>query len=589
MRKLILIVFISFLFILFPKEALASDYLIDNFGSEITINQDTSITVQETIEVNFLNDRHGIFRYVPVLYKTSGRTINARLKVISVKDETGKAYKYKTSRFKQSIEIKIGDPDTLVRGRKVYEITYSMENVIQRYEDHDELYWNVTGSEWDSDILSASASVNSNYAKIEGVDCFLGEVGSTLRACSYTEKSDSKVNFRGNQKVSPGSDFTIVVALSPNSELVFPGTIKRITNLIEDNWGYPVAFIPLAFIAYFWFIKGRDRRYLSDAYYEPDDKRTKTVPLINRAHLPMVYAPIDNLTPSEVGTVIDEKVDLRDVVSEMVELARLGFIKIELIKKEKKLLKDTTDYSFKKLAHDESKLTSYQKYLLEKLFEDAKEDKILMSELKNKFYKHLSGFKKELYEYVVSQGLFDGNPEKVRQKWLIYFVPVNIACVLLTVLFSSLTANAAPVFVWGFSLLPIGFFIKNMPRKTAKGYSLYRQIKGLHWYLKIGKWKEEISEKRLFLEEMLPLAISLGVVNKLAKDWQELGIAPPRYFTGVTNAYLYSSMVDFEKSASKTVISGATKSGKSSWSGGSGFGGGGFSGGGFGGGGGGSW
>ena len=98
-------------------------------------------------------------------------------------------------------------------------------------------------------------------------------------------------------------------------------------------------------------------------------------------------------------------------------------------------------------------------------------------------------------------------------------------------------------------------------------------------------------QKHLFLEEILPLAISLGVVEKLTKEMASLGVRPPDYFEGAVAAGFYSDWRGFYKN-STTVLS-SSPSGKSSWSGGSGFSGGGSSGGssggGFGGGGGGSW
>jgi len=149
------------------------------------------------------------------------------------------------------------------------------------------------------------------------------------------------------------------------------------------------------------------------------------------------------------------------------------------------------------------------------------------------------------------------------------------------------TGNMYPLIIF-VVLSPLACLIAFiMPRKTAKGYSLHRQAKGLTHYIKKGKWRHEIAEKRMFFEEILPLAISLGVVGKLAKDMKNLGIRPPSYFSGTTNALIYTSLFNFENSVKSSLVAGPKNS--SSWSGGSGFGGGGFSGGGFGGGGGGSW
>jgi len=157
---------------------------------------------------------------------------------------------------------------------------------------------------------------------------------------------------------------------------------------------------------------------------------------------------------------------------------------------------------------------------------------------------------------------------------------------LLTAL-SSFYGNSTPIVLVVLTVLPTIWLAKSMPRRTAWGYSLYRQIEGLRWYINKGKWREEIAEKHLFLEEILPLAISLGVVRKLSKDMAELGVKPPDYFEGVMMSSLYTDLNSFCRDSG--VILASSPSGKSSWSGGSGFSGGGSSGGGFGGGGGGSW
>ena len=135
-----------------------------------------------------------------------------------------------------------------------------------------------------------------------------------------------------------------------------------------------------------------------------------------------------------------------------------------------------------------------------------------------------------------------------------------------------------------------------MPKRTAWGYSLFRQVTGLRYFIDKGKWREEIAEKNLFFEEILPLAVALGVIDKLAKEMKDLGAIPPSYLNGFTASAFAFDLSRFSSSAAGSLVSSpkSSWSGHSSWSGGSGFSGGGGSGsagsgGGFGGGGGGSW
>jgi len=579
--------FSFFLFLTAPVSkviAVSSGYVIENFGSKIEINQDTSLTIEETIEVDFSVPKHGIFRIIPVIYTNKGRTIRARLKVLSVANENGQQYQYQTSRYHQSIKIKIGDPERIITGSQTYVIKYKVSKVLLSYKDHDEVYWNVTGHEWDTVIKKALVVVESPYAEITKASCFSGRAGSQEERCEG-DFSSQEVSFATTAPVNSGSDFTIVVALDKNNQLKFPGPIKRIITFLLDNWGYFIAIIPLLIIFILWYKKGRDKRYLTDnIYYKPENGKTKIVSLFARKYLPAVYSPIDNLTPAQVGTIIDEKVDTQDVVAEVVELARLGYLHIKKVEK-KKFIGKKTDYLFIKKDKDEKKLKDYQKYLLESLFTNGKE--VALSDLKNKFYQYLSQFRKKLYQNLADEKIFAGNPEKIRTLWMAIALMMLFGSFFLLITFSSLYGNSAPIILVILTALPTIWLARSMPRRTAWGYSLYRQIEGLRWYVNKGKWREEIAEKRLFLEEILPLAISLGVVKKLARDMAELGVKPPDYFEGVVMGSLYADLNSFCRDSAATLVS--SPSGKSSWSGGSGFSGGGSSGGGFGGGGGGSW
>lgn len=551
------------------KSVWAADYEINNFESEITLNQDLSLTVKEKVETNFLVAKHGIYRVIPYIYTHKGKTIRADLKVLRVTDENGLSVDYKVSNYNQSKKIQIGEADKTVMGKKDYIIEYNADQVVLDYGNGPEIYWNVTGNEWDVLIEKAEAKVISPFGEITKTECFGCE--------SSFDKNQA--DFKGDEGL------TVVVQISKNNQLKTPGLLKKTKNLIEGNWGYLLAGLPTFLMIWVWFKKGRDKKYLSDnIYIKPENGQEKNVNLFDRPHLPLVYSPIKGLSPAEIGTILDQKIDIHDIVSEIVELARLGFLKIKKTEKKKILGIKSANYELIKLNKTTEKLNKFQVDLWESLFE--RDDQIEISDLKNKFYKKLPKLKSDMYKELEKKGISEGNWEKIQGKWIGIALGLNFLAIFLIIsVFIKNTGNAGPIIISFLGIIPSIILAIKVPRRTAWGYNLYRQIEGLKYYLGKGKWREEIMEKNLFLEEMLPLAISLGVVNKLSKDMKNLGVEPPKYFEGVVINNFSHDLNSFSSSMAANLS--ATPSGNSSWSGGSGFSGGG--GGGFGGGGGGSW
>ena len=79
----------------FGTNAMAMD--INDFLTEIKVNSDSTIEVEETISVYFSYPQHGIYRDIPVKYKNKlNDNFNLQLDLISVTDEDGNEYEYQT-------------------------------------------------------------------------------------------------------------------------------------------------------------------------------------------------------------------------------------------------------------------------------------------------------------------------------------------------------------------------------------------------------------------------------------------------------------------------------------------------------------
>src|SRR5207253_2042580 len=81
------------------------------------------------------------------------------LKITGVTDADGRKLKYQSSVNYGSRHLKIFIPGAVDTTKTVL-LHYTVRNPIRWFEDHDELYWNVTGNDWVVPIDSASAVIS---------------------------------------------------------------------------------------------------------------------------------------------------------------------------------------------------------------------------------------------------------------------------------------------------------------------------------------------------------------------------------------------------------------------------------------------
>jgi len=586
--KRILLVFLSiFFFCIFSRPSLALTSLpeqIDSFDSQITINQDTSLSIQERIVYQTTLDKHGIYRYLPIDYNRDGLKYQMRVDQISIKDEKGQDIPYSSIYDSKNLTLKIGDPDSTFTEEKTYLIEYRVQKALNAFETHDELYWDITGEGWQIPILKSSTQITSDFASIDQIDCFTGLLGGNDSLCQKKIVAKNQAEFSYDQQIDYGQNFTVVLALDKDNQLVFPSKFDNFMSWLWYNWVVFLIPLPIVIIFYWWWKKGRDFEFLSANVFELDPKkpfRQKALQLSSRT--PMVYAPLSDLTPGESGALLDEKVDSRDIVAEILELARKKFLRIELIE-EKKLLGKSRDYQLTKLKPASDSLPEVQAYLFKELFDSGETVKI--SKLKGTFYLTMQKASEKLEASLMDKKIYTNKPSVVRA------IGITLFILLISGVFGLVMMKLAPFQIyWPIPLLilqaPMGLLLAyNLPQKTAVGNNLWLQARGLKQSIKYGKWREEVKEKHLFIEEVLPFAVSLGVVDQLAKQMQELNLKPPEYLhaTNMTTWSTAQFVGGFSNEVGSTL---SYNPSSSSSSGGSGFGG--SSGGGGGGGGGGSW
>jgi uncharacterized membrane protein YgcG len=547
-------------------------YTIDRFDAVIQVQRDAGIRVTETITARFVGSWNGIYRTIPVTYRTpQGFNWTLGLSLQSATDGEGRPLRVEASRERHYIKFKIWVPGAADATRTVV-LRYRATNGLRFFEDHDELYWNVTGDEWDVGLGAAAARIELP-AGAEGVRAiaFNGAYGSTAQEAKV-ETSGTTVRVTMPHALGFHEGLTAVVGWNKGL-VVEPPAIARAAEAVTSNW--PLAIpVPVFLLAFFiWRRRGRDPK---------------------RRPIAVQYEPPQGLSPAEAGTLLDNAADLRDITATLVDLAVRGFMRIEEREENKFLgLVRGREYTLRRLdpPAEAGELAPHERRLFDGIFA-GRSGLVDLSDLKEEFYTEIPRIRTSIFDRLLGRGFYHARPDKVRAHWM-------VAGVLL----GAVIAIGGAAMAAGFLMTPVPFIVAGvlvagillwfglvMPARSEAGTRALEQVLGFEEFL---RRVESENLKRIIIghpelfDRYLPFAMAFGVERRWARAFEGIYTQPPTWYVG-------ASMMPFNVSGfsanlahlSSTAASTLTSSPRSSS--GSGFGGGGSSGGGGGGGGGGA-
>jgi uncharacterized membrane protein YgcG len=571
---------------------------IRSFDVAVTVEPDGSLRVRERIAYDFgSNERHGIFRAIPVRFDYEPDHKYERLTRIddvSVRGGPGTPDDLAIETEGRLTKFRIGDPDRTISGSHEYTIEYRVRGALNSFADHEELFWNVTGNEWDVPIDRVSAVVQTP-GTVTQVACYAGPAGSRL-GCDSSSGSDGGRATFAHEGLSTYEGMTVVVAMPKGSVTVPPPilderwALDRAFSMTPATVGTSVALLAVILVGVVRLLgRGRDRRWAGshvDAAFGNELGKEERVGFFDRSQDPVEFEPPDKVRPGQVGTLIDERANPLDVTATIVDLAVRGYLRIEEIPKQGWFGK--ADWRLVKLK-DGEELLKYEKRLFNGLFEDG--DEVELSDLKRQFATRLRKVQDALYDDAVEAGWFPSRPDKVRTKWRVIGVLAVVAAFAMAI-FLIVATHAALIgipLIIGSLVLLVG--AGRMPHRTAKGWATLRRVSGFRRFIEESeKERARFAERANLFSEYLPYAIVFGCTDKWARAFagleDEVAAATTGWYVSSHPFAIGSfsdSMDNFAVTTSGTIVATAASSGSS------GFGGGGSSGGGFGGGGGGSW
>jgi len=261
------------------------------YNVTVDVSEDNSYDYHEHLGMYYVTPHHGIYRYLP----KQGQKISG-IKVPGYDFET-----YTDSGYEV---VKIGSGSYTLTGDNEYDIYYRIAMYEDENSDMDMLLLNLIPTDWETGIEKAEMTINlPKEADLSKVQVYSGSYG--------TEGNED------NAELKTGEDGKTIKITA--SDLPAHHGVTMTLELPQGYWVGAPEFgklsIPVMMLfllgpigaAVLWYLFGRDKHMVKTLeFYPPDD-----------------------LTPGEIGYLVDGRADKQDVISSIVYLADKGYIEIE--------------------------------------------------------------------------------------------------------------------------------------------------------------------------------------------------------------------------------------------------------------------
>lgn len=538
---------------LLATRAQAEYFIITNYHIAVSFTAEGYADFEETIEVEFSEPRHGIFRHLPLRSVVNGETVDRLVRDVAVD-----GFKFSTSHENNNLVLKIGDADVFVDGRQTYRIRYRVLNPLNFFEEHSEFYWDLLGISWPVVTESCTFALNfpDNVSLTEtDVRCFTGQDGATGQNVEL-QVFPNRVIGQSIQKFMPEEGLTVAVRL--------PGAVFR----PMDSWTYFVERHGLLLAPLYFLIAGFLALFMARN---------------QRQTIMTEFFPPDGISPAIAGGFVDHSVDQNDVLCLIPHLANHGYLRLEM---EEGGFLQKDNVIFFKLKEAGPELMAFEKQFFEALFSTG--DRVELTDLRDKFYVHLNSVRTAVSGWIQEQGWYEPDQK-------------TMGCITALAGLGALIWGGYAVFgqenLDGIALMVTGIvlfvFSGRFNKRTPQGNETYRKLEGFRQFVK--KAERPVIERLmkddpLYYDKTMPYALAFGYLKQWNNLFDGLLTQPPSWYgsPGMMRSDLNRSFGAFAESFPSEInnIGSVFNSAPSSSSSG---GGGGSSGGGSGGGGGGSW
>lgn len=426
------------------------------------------------------------------------------VEIIDVTDGDGQKLPYTANDAGNFLELSIA-----AGAASEIKVSYSVSPQVRFLADRDELVWHA-GEHWAGTVQRSSVLVQLPEAVAEqfrAQGSFIGESGLKIVPALETKNS---AQVECALRLPAGDPCTVDVVF-PTGLLTEASAWKQAAASLSVN---PIFVLPIVVLALIVGIQVYRLRRVTPTYAPQ-------------------YEPPDGLTPAEVGVIIDDKLDPRDVVATIVDLAVRGYVRMEECQPDEGVTFQGQDYILRSIRPKDSwsALAPHERTALFHIFYGGGWTKL--SSLYQRFYSIVPIIREDVFAVLRKKGLYRFDPDFLASLQMPQWAgqAFTIGAYLCILLFASSKNSgiivAAALIV---SVVLTLLWLKAFSPKSALGKRAYAHVRGFQDFMN--------SVERDHLERMpsdkfqswLPYAIALGVEHHWTEAFSGIAIPRPEWY-----------------------------------------------------------
>jgi hypothetical protein len=521
-------VLIFSLFLVQSSKAQVKEFFWLNWDSDITLEENGELQVEETHTIEFSGEPFTFgFRTI----QTGQAGGNDGLRDISVR-EGDRIYTQSTSREPGTFTVSEDGDETTIRwyfepalGRHTYTFSYTVDGAVITESGQegtsDEIFWTIIPDDHPAVAAQSTATIRLPEGvepqKYTGTNDFIAAGfinGFESDSVSVSVSEDGQtITYEMLQPLLTGNSFEARTQFA-HGLLDIPTSQWQQRQQIGDAIGLVLGVISMLLLAVgplgvllLWYLRGRDPEL---KIVVPD----------------YISEPPDDLPPAVVGTLVDEKADMQDIVSTLIDLAQRGYLT---------MTEEEDDHIYKKSDKSSEGLRPFEQRFLKDFF--GRSDEKALSSLRYKFANKLPKLRTMVYQELVDEALVPNSPHGVRRNYgclagFLFLVAIVSFFALTSIFVETVSTIACPAMALAVTAAFLLVASRFMPRKTAKGVEAAAKWNAFKQYLKNIDEYADLEQSGEIFAAYLSYAVAFGLERTWIRKFSSVPSTPipPWYF-----------------------------------------------------------